>query len=336
MPSRKHNKYDQLWIFLYQQSTFHFIETSVIDQTTRGRMLQSHSIISLKATKLILEYACILPFQEIKRFQFSYYVTLLLAFEVVFSCSVYLKFFYNGEAYIHIDNYDIFYIAYHLVWFIMGRLFTLSAIISLWNRSSQRELMSQIAALDARITSNLRIELTFHKLNIEFITYSIASTVYEFGYFAVEGVRNKDNWASLTYFFCCTYAVNFHFIYALYMVYWARVFLNRSDHVIDALEAATSQKHVSKSALTIIMESVKLLFDVHETIQNTFGSMLCIIVMQNSFLIAASMYRVIEIIEQNEESVYTLANQLVWFSILWMELIYIVVFFSRIGNVVSI
>lgn len=298
-------------------------------------MWRSESINSWKATKSILEFMCVSPFQEIKRYQITFYIALLLVYEVVFSGSIYMKFFYNGEAYVHIDNYDICYITDHIVWFGMGRMFNFGVILSLNNRLSQRELMNRMALLDVRLASILKVEPKFLRLNIEFIIYSVASSLYNYGYFVAEGIRNEDSWESLAYYFCSSYSANFYYIYAMYIVYWARVFLNRSEHVIDALQVVTSQKYISKIALTTIMELIKLLFDVRDTIQNAFGSMLCIIIIENSFLIAFSMYTIIELFMQNEESLYMWTYQLLWVLYLWLELVYIAAFFSKIGDLVS-
>lgn len=195
--------------------------------------------------------------------------------------------------------------------------------------------MDRLIALDIRLESYLKVKFTFSRLNVEFITYSIAIFVYYLGSYFLEGIRNEDNLVSWIYYFCCPIAATFYFVYALYMVYWARVFLNRSDHILNALETITSQTNVSKSGLTVVMELVKLLFDMRESVQDAFGSMLCIIVVENSFLIAISMFSLIEAFQQNLEGDFFWAERLLWALALWLEFIYIVVCFSGIGDVVS-
>lgn len=300
-------------------------------------MWHSHPINTLKPTKSVLEFMCISPFrnQETKRFQVTYYVALLLIFEAVFSSTFYLKFFYSGEALVHMKNYDTIYVAEHMAWFFLGRFYSLGVLLSLCNRSSQQQLMNRLNALDVRLESNLKVKFTFCRLNVEFIIYSVAIAVYYLGSYFLEGIRNEDNLVSWIYYFCCTAAATFYFVYAFYMVYWARVFLNRSDYILHALETVTSQTSISKSDLTGVMELVKLLFDMRESVQDAFGSMLCIIVMENSFLIAVSMFSLIEAFQQNLEEDGFWTDRLLWALTLWFEFIYIVVCFSRIGGVVS-
>lgn len=297
-------------------------------------MLHSQSIVSLKATQPCLEYLCILPFQRKSRFEVIYYISVFLVYEIVFSTSFYLKFFHTGEACHHAENYDIIYISEHMGWFLVGRIFSLGLILSLCNRSSHQQLIDRMAALDIRLNAVLSVDLSFRQLNIEFIVYSVTSTVYFFSNYVKEGIYHEDNLQSFIYYFCVTIASNFFYIYALYTVYWARVFVNRAEHIINAFKTEISQPNISKQSLTVVMELIKLLFDVHESIQNAFGSTLCIIVVVNSFLIAVSTYGLIDNFQR--QSLYFWINYSLWCFAIWIEFIYIIVFFDKIGDVVSI
>lgn len=299
-------------------------------------MWHSQSIVSLKSTESILEFMCIAPFQGRNRYEVMHYVSLLLAYEVVFSSTFYLKFIYTGEAYNHAENFDIVYISEHLGWFAVGRIYSLGLILALCNRSAQQELLIRVAALDRRLQFELNVVPSFQQLNVEFIIYSVIITIYHFGNYLSEGIHNDDNLQSFIYYFCITVAANFFYIYALYTVYWARVFINRSEHIIEMFKVELSQIEISKQTLTTIMELIKLLFDVRESIQNAFGSTLCIIVVVNSFLIAISMYGLIDNFQRDDASIYFWVNYLLWCLTIWLEFIYIIVFFSKIGDVVSI
>lgn len=298
-------------------------------------MWHSQTIVSLKATKVVLKYLCIAPFQEKSRYEVAYYLSLLAVYEFVFSSSFYLKFFYTNEALNRAENFDITYISDHLGWFLIGRIYSLGLIQSLCNRSAHRQLMHRVATLDRRLGPELKVDLSYRQLNIEFIIYSCTITIYHFGFYVIEGIFNEDNLQSMIYYFCNTVAINFFYIYALYTVYWARIFDNRSKHIMSAFRLALSQKYISKQTLTVIMELIKLLFDVRESIQNAFGSTLCIIIMVNSFQIAVSTYGLLDYFGSTEATISFWMNFL-WCAVtLWLELMYIIVFYNRIGDVVS-
>lgn len=299
-------------------------------------MWHSQSIVSLKATKSILQYICVSPFQGINRSQYIYYFSILVLFEALFMGSFYIKFFYNKEIYIHWDEYDTLYFVEHITWFLMGQCFSIAIILSLCSRSAQQKLIKRVIALDARLESQLKINLSFRRLNIEFIVVSACTTFYMFTYYLVESICNKSNASSLIYNFSITLAADFFCIFSFYTVYWARVFVNRSKHIMDTLKVTISQRHISKQTLTIVMELIKLLFDVRESIQNAFGSMLGIIIIVNSFLIAHGMFGLIHNFERNIKHVYFWLDYLGWSSILWSQLIYVIVCFSKIGDVVSV
>lgn len=278
---------------------------------------------------------CVLPFQGKNRYEVIYYISLLIVYEVVFSSTFYLKFFYTGEAYIHAGRFDITYISEHMAWFLIGRVYSFGLILSLCNRSAHRQLMQRLAALDSRLEPELKVDLSYRRLNIEFFIYCAIIITYHFGNYVSEGIRNEDNLQSFIYYFCITIAVIFFYIYALYTVYWARVFVNRAEHIMDAFKVTTSQNHIWKQTLTIIMEMIKLLFDARESIQNAFGSTLCIIVVVNSFQVAVSMYGLIDNFQRHDGSIYFWFNYLWWSMTIWLEFTYIIVIFSKIGDVVS-
>lgn len=190
--------------------------------------------------------------------------------------------------------------------------------------------------MDSRLTSQLQVDLSFRQLNLEFVAYSVIMIIYHFGDYVSEGIHNEDNLQSLIYYFCVTIASNFFYIYALYTVYWARIFVNRAEHIMDAFRVTISQHHISKKTLTVVMELIKLLFDVRESIQNAFGSTLCIIIVVNSFLIAVSAYGLIDNFQRHDDNPnYFWVNYLLWCFTIWLQFIYVVVFFNKIGEVVS-
>lgn len=236
--------------------------------------------------------------------QYIFYISLLLAYEVVFLSTFYLKFFYSGEAQAHLVNFDTIFISEHMSWFLLGRFHSIGILLSWSNRSAQQQLLNRMAALDSRLKSQLQVDLSLRQLNIEFIIYSGLTTIYHYTYYVSEGIIHGDELVSLIYYFCCTSAAVFYYIYALYTVYWARAFVTRAEHILDALRAVTSQTYISKPALAVVMELIKLLFGVRESIQDAFGSTLCIVFMMNSFLIAVSMFGVIDDFERHREINY--------------------------------
>lgn len=291
-------------------------------------------VVSLKASRPFLEFMCIVPFR-INRSQFIYYISLLTVYEILFCSSFYMKFFYSGQVYIHLQKFDTVYFSRMMTWWLLARSFSFGVIISLCSRTAQRQLIERMAALDARVKSQLKVDLSFRKLNVDFLACAIAFTIYDYGFYVFDAIYNAREMATLIYHICVTIGANFFHIYALYTVYWARAFVHRAEHIIDALKVAISQRYISKNSLTIIMELIKLLFDLRESIQNAFGPMLCMIVMGNSFLIAISMFLLFHYFERSGESVEFWTRYSLWALFLWLELFYIVVHFSRIGDVVS-
>lgn len=298
-------------------------------------MWHSQSVVTLKATQSILGFLCISPFQGKNRHEVIYYLSLLIVYEILFSGTFYLKFFYTGEAYTYANNFDIVYITEHLAWFLIGRVYSLGLILSLCNRSAHRQLINRMATLDSRLEPELKIDLSFRRFNIEFIIYSVTITIYHLVEYVRQGIDNDDNMQSMIYYFCITIATIFFYIYALYTVYWARVFLNRSEHIMNAFRVTISQENISKRALTIIMELIKLLFDVRESMQNAFGSTLCIIIVVNTFQIAVSTYGLLDNFLRHDGTVCFWLNYLWWSLTIWLEFTCVIVFFSRIGDVVS-
>lgn len=298
-------------------------------------MLHSQSIASIKSTKIILEFFGILPFEEIKCFQWIYYISLLLVFEVLFSTSIYLLYFNGAEAYSEIFNYEsiYFHIAEDITWYFLGRFFSFGVLLTLCNRSAHRELIKRMAVLDIHVKSQLRIDVSFCRMNIEFIIFGIGSFLYNFVYYAVDATEMDLN--SVIYYGCCTMSAIYFFVYGVYTVYWARVFTNRAEYIIDALKTATSQKYISKQSLTIVMQLIKLLFDVRECIQDAFGSTLCIILVSNAIFIGVPLFALIDNYERDSGSTGFYANYSMWTLALSSEFIFITVFFSQIGDVVS-
>lgn len=298
-------------------------------------MWQSQSIVSLKATKYFIRFLCVSPSQGILRSNNAYYILLLLTFEAIFSIAFYMKLFYDGEFNLHWEQYDTFYIVEQITWFFIGHAYSIAVVLSLSSRAAQQELIKQLTVLDIRLESQLKVDLSFRRLNIDFTVLCGGSSLYLLVYYACESIYNKPNMQSLVYNFCVSFAANFFYIYAFYTVYWARVFINRAGHIMDAFLVAISQQHISKRTLTIIMELITLLFDVRESIQNAFGSVLCIKILVNTFLIAQGMFGFIHNFERNKDYIFFWLEYLWWSLTLWSEFIYVIVFFSKIGDVVS-
>lgn len=276
---------------------------------------------------------CITPLRW--RHRFSSCAILIILFELTFSISFYLKFFHTGQLYFFLQRFDMIYFTRQTTWFLLGRLFTFGVILSVCSRSAQQQLIERMAILDSRVRSHLRVDLSFCRLNIEFVVYSAAFIIYNTSDCFYEIVRFPESPSSIIYYFCCLIASNFFYIYALYAVFWARVFLNRSRHIVMALKVAVSQRYISKEALTIIMELIKLLFDVRESIQYSFGGILCTIIVSNSFLIAVSMFLICNDYERAGVSFDFCFNYPLWALALWLQIIYVVVFFGDIGEIVS-
>lgn len=107
-------------------------------------MWHSQSINSLKATKSILEFMCISPNRRTNCFQLIYSMSVLIVYEALFSSMFYMKFFYSGEAYIHLRKFDTTYVAEHMVWFMLGRFFSIGILLSLCILSTQQLLIDQV------------------------------------------------------------------------------------------------------------------------------------------------------------------------------------------------
>lgn len=298
-------------------------------------MSLSQPITSLNAAKHILNYLCVLPTDGIKRSQVIYHISLLVVFEVLFWTVCYIKYIYNEEVYIHIQEYDVFYFVEEITWFAIGHSFAFAVAVSLLSRSAQQELIRRMAMLDARLKLQLNVNLSFRRLNIEFIIYSSGTTLYFLVYFLIDSICCEHDSISLIYDLCVIVATDFFYIYAWYCVYWARVFNNRSNYIIDVLRTTVSLKHISKRSLTAVMELIKLLFDARESIQNAFGAMLFMVIIANTFLIAEGMFGVIHNVGRHQENVYFWLDYLWWSLMLLAEFVYIIVCFSKIGVVAS-
>lgn len=295
-------------------------------------MWHSQSIISLKATKTILEYTCIFPFQE-NWTQCIYNISIFLLYEILFFGTFYLSMVSTGDIYTHANNYDTLYIVHQIAEFSMGPCFGLGIILSLCSRSDQLKLQKRMATLDIKLKSHLGVEPSFRRLNIEFIMCLTVVTMFycvDYFYFVF----------SLTivnhiFFLCCITSAIYFYWYGFYIVYWARAYIHRSDYIIDALKTATSQKCISKPTLSMILELINLLFEVHESIQDAFGSILFMIILVITIGSAESSFGVVHVFERHPEQIDIFLDWVTWFIILWLELTIIFASFNRIGNVVS-
>lgn len=300
-------------------------------------MWHSQSIVSLKATKSILEYFCISPFPEKYWSQWTCYFSFIFVYEIVFFSAFYHSIIQTGDFSTHAHNYDTFYCLHQMRRFVVGTFFCFCIIISLCNRSAQLQLLSRMAALDIKIKSHLRIEPSFRRLNIEFILFCVLVTVYNYGAFVFH-VYSKFDLNHVTqqiYYFCSTLSEIYFYSYGFYTVYWARAYTYRSGYIIDALKAAMSQRSISKPSLSIILELIKLLFDVRESIQDAFGSILFMIVSVITFESAESSFGVVHIYERHPDRIYLWLDYIVWFLFLWSQLTFIFASFNKIGDVVS-
>lgn len=286
------------------------------------------SIVSLIYTKDFLQFICISPFE--RRLGVLYYLFVLVAYEAMFASSSYVirNFIFEFTS--------VSGLAMMLVWFFLGRAFTIGIFLSLWNQFEHRQLIERITAFDVRMQFHLGAVPSFRRLNYEFIALVVAATIYHFKYLFNTDVYRLDNLGPLVFYFCCILADYFFTIYAMYMVYWARVFVNRSDHVIEALRVLTMCNYICKNSLTVVMELLKLIFDVHTSIQNTFGTMLLIVIMLQSFVIAIAVFVTIQhLIACDFCTDQVLRYMIIWVLPISLKFVSIVVFFNRIGDVVS-
>lgn len=297
-----------------------------------SKMWQSQSIVSLKATKLFLKYLCISPFQGNNRSQYTYYFLIFLVYEIVFFITFYLSMIYSGDVHVHMDNYDTFYIVQQLFRFIVGFCFGFGLILALCSRSAQLQLLERLNTLDLKLQSELRVQPSFCPLNIEFISCCVIAAIYHYGEYVYS---EKIGFApSQIYNICCRHSSVYFTFYGFYTVYWARVYINRSEYVIDALKAMISQNFIAKTTLSIILELIKLLFDVRESIQDAFGSMLFMIILTQIYQLVKSIFSVVHKYER--AGFYDWADYLIWLASLLFVISYVIVFFTKIGNVVSI
>lgn len=302
-------------------------------------MWQSQTNFSLNIIQTFLEIYCIAPSH--RQFFQTFYFWFLIAFEALFNVTIYLKFFYYGGFLEHMT--DTVRTSLRIVFFLQGRLYCFGVLLSACSRSAQQTLFDQMKILDSRLWSHLHIEPSFRRFNIEFVALTIVVTSYFCGYFFYLAMRSRSDVLIILYCFCCLFADHFFTIYLLYMVYWARVFLNRSEYVIEALRVLFMAEYVSKNSMTAIMELLKLLFDVRESIQDAFGSMLSVIIFLNSIQIAVTLYAFIHnmarynIFNENYNIYGTIITMfyLIWCLLYSMRLAYVIVFFSKIGDVVS-
>lgn len=298
-------------------------------------MWHSQSIVTLNATKNILKFICIAPFRDEHHFHFIYYASVLIAFQTIFLTSFYIKLFYLGEIHSHLITYDTFYFVEQITWIVISYGFTGAIWLSMQNHSDQMELLQRMAILDSHLRLQLRVNLSYRRYNIQFIISFLLITVYLTAYFACSTYYYPINIATTIYDFCVTIAAAFLYISAFYTIFWAQAFVNRAEYIIDALKMATSQRHISKRTLTVISEAINMLFNVRESIQDAFGSILFVIIFVNSFLIAEGVFGAIHNYERNRESQAFWIDYMGWSLTLWSEFTCVIVYFSRVGDVVS-
>lgn len=303
-------------------------------------MVFSQSIVSLKPTKWMLESMCIAPFQECPRSQYTYYIATFFVYEIVFFSVFYLSLFSSGDVKIHADDYDTFYFIKLIKRSGMGVCFGLSVIFSMCSRSAQLELQKRMTTLDVKLASLLRVETSFCRLNIEFILFCIVIAIFYYGdflfyLFAYAKLTELKHIIYQIYYGGVIHAETFFYVYGFYATYWARAYIKRSEYIVDALRTAMSQKFISKPSLSIILEMIKLLFDIRESIQDAFGSILFMVILVMTFEAAESSFATIHICEREPENIATWMDYLVWFLLLCSELVYIFVSFNQIGEVVS-
>lgn len=182
----------------------------------------------------------------------------------------------------------------------------------------------------------LRVKPSFRQLNIEFIYCFAIIVLYHYGdYLYFYGNLDLEQMPLQIYKICSRHSTVYFYLYGLFAVYWARAYIKRSEYIIDALRAVTSQKFISKSSLSIILELIKLLFDVRESIQESFGPMLFMIISLISLQSAESIFGVIHKYERDPAGYYNWLAYLMWLVTLSIEFACIFAFFTKIGGVVS-
>lgn len=209
-------------------------------------MWYSQSIVCLKPSKSVLEYFCISPFQGEGRFQSTYYISVILVYEIVFCSTFYLSLIYTGDVSVHMDNYDTFYFVQQFFRFALGPSLGIILILSLASRSAQLQLLKRMTVLDLKIKTQLGIEPSFCQLNLEFISCCAVIAVYNYGDYVYHGIFDFEHIASQMYKICCRHSVVYVSLYGFYTVYWARAYINRSEYIIDALRGVVAQELISK------------------------------------------------------------------------------------------
>lgn len=298
-------------------------------------MWLSQSITSLTATKSVLEYLCISPFVGRSRSQFAYYFVVFFMYEIVFVTACYFTQFRSGILNMHMDSYDTFYFVQQMVRFALGPFFGIGLILSLCSRSDQLQLLKRMTALDLKLKSHLGVEPSFRRCNIEFIICCAIIAIYNYGDYFHYGNLNLDEIATFSYYFCYVHSSVYFYFYGFYIVYWTRAYIQRSEYIIDALRVMTSQKFISKSSLSIVLELIKLLFDVRESIEDAFGSMLFAIIFVLTYELSEVIFGVIHMYERESELSSVWFDYMIWGVTLLAEFTCIFVFLTRTGDVVS-
>lgn len=300
-------------------------------------MWLSQSLVSLKASKSILEYSCICPFRERPRFQCTYYILFFLVSIIVFFGSFYYSLIYSGDLRTHMEDYDTFYIARQIKRLTRGLFFCLIIILSMCSRSAQLKLHKQMADLDIKLKSYLGVEPSFCRFNFEFIVTCGLNVVYHYGSISyhIFSLLDPKHISWHIYLYCSILILIHFFVYGVYTIYWARAYVYRSEYIIDALKTAISQRFISKSSLSMIMEMINLLFDIQETIQNAFGSILFVIISWTTLETAHLIFSLIHLYERERDQIFIWLDYLIWSSIVWAVFVSVFVSFSKIGGIVS-
>lgn len=302
-------------------------------------MSESKFIISVQPANTFLAFICVSPFEwnenELQRnlnykcYHILYHVTSLLVYEMIFFPMIYLNFF-KTKMDSNISDTCIF-----AAWILIGCLFTVGVLLSIFNRSAQMQLFYEVNKFDVELRVKLKIVMSYRRLNFIFTVIVFQLVFFHLSFYIYLGIYYEDKVLQWLFYLCCTISDTYFSVYSVYIIYWGKVFVQQSNHLIDGLEVLTMMSFISTETFQDILELIKISCVVRDCISEAFGSMLFLLITLYSLTIAISVYVVIHTIGSPNESILDVAIYMLWTIPLWIKLCSIVVVFNQFGVLVS-
>lgn len=298
--------------------------------SSKRRVFSDH----LKPINVLLVAMCICPFVSGKKpwktentvFYGAYYLSTWLVHETLFIYTWPLKLSYKA----HMSFSEA---AILISWIVMARSFAVVVLISFLNLENQKALFLRIDELDEKLASKLNIRPAYKGLTNELSLSALFVIVFHYTAYISQGIYYQDNWATMVFYFTCNHADIYFGLCVVYTIFWGKIYRLHLFTIINSLDMLT---FISKKSLERILETLRLIFDIQELIEKSFGSIMFLTMTLYSFTIAVAVYVCIHTCYVNGKNIWTdLFIYSLWLLPLVVKLWYSVHTYSFSGRLVS-